>query len=75
MENMWSENGFVENDGDLGLGYPGGCGIHRPKAWERHLGRRVTIRTFLSQMTGKTSDAYSQCRGYELEGAPRMPLF
>ena len=75
MENMWSENRFVENDGDLRLGYPGGCGIHGPKTWERHLGRRVTRRTFLSQMTVKLSDVYSQCRGYGLEGAPRMPLF
>ena len=39
MKSMWSENRFVENDDDLGLGYPGGCGIHRPKTWEKTSGQ------------------------------------
>lgn len=39
MKSMWSENRFVENDDDLGLGYPGGCGIHRPKTREKTSGQ------------------------------------
>ena len=75
IENVGSENRFVGKDDELGLGYPGGCWMPRPEAWERHLGRRETLTTILSQVTLKTVNVCNQCRGRGLEGSLGMPLF